>query len=73
LDGSTWNLLKRKFINHYLLVFQNFKFVEFFNNNGCDYDTYKRLKNYLDPRNEHHFNEKNKNNHIITTNYEPIF
>jgi hypothetical protein len=62
LDGNIWNLLKRKFINHYLLVFQNFKFVEFFNNNGYDY---KRFQNYLDPRNEHHFNEKKEETTVL--------
>jgi len=49
-----------------LLIFQNLKFVEFLNNKGCGYNTYKRFRNYLDPftRNEHHFNEKNRNNHV---------
>jgi hypothetical protein len=30
------------------------------------HNTYKRFRNYLAPftRNEHHFNEENKNNHV---------
>jgi len=49
-----------------LLFFQNLKFVEFMYNNVCSYNTYKMFRNYLDPfkRNEHHFNEKNRNNHV---------
>jgi hypothetical protein len=49
-----------------LLVFQNLIFVEFLNNNRCGYNPYKMFRNYLDPftRNEHHFNEENRNNHV---------
>ncbi len=63
-----WKYLEplKKEVYKPLLVFQNLKFVEFLNNNVCGYNTYKMFRNYLDPfkRNEHHFNEKNRNNHV---------